>query len=69
VYKLLSKEGLGIEDSAGAIREYEVGASSALASTSGGAQVAAFFVSRCRFVSSECLCRVFIVYGELSRPQ
>jgi hypothetical protein len=69
LYKLLSKEGLGIEDSAGAMREYEVGTSSEMASTSGGAQVAAFFVRRCRFVSGEYLWRVFTVHDELSMQQ
>ncbi len=50
---------------AGAIRGYEVGASSATVRTTGGIQFAAFFVRRCRLCSgAECLCNALEAYPD-----
>ena len=61
LYRLSSRSTLGIGGPAGEMRGYELGASKTALRTTGGIQLAALFVRRCRPGSGEeCLCTVLV---------
>jgi len=61
LYRLSSRSTLGIGGPAGEMRGYELGASNTALRTTGGIQLAAFFVRRCRPGSGEeCLWTVLV---------
>lgn len=69
--RFCSKSTLGIGGAAGAMRGYDAGDCSVAERTTGGIQLAAFLVRRCRPGSGDiCLCKVFTLYAEgLARKQ
>lgn len=65
MYRFGSTRTLGMGAPAGAMRGYELGASSTMLRATAGIQLAVLFVSRWRLGSGdECLCNVLAAYAE-----